>query len=101
VNRDDYDFIHLYEGQFTSQFLKMLDKPMTAMSCSNIPAIHRRKIPFKPYEDFQERIRAEVVSTNVSPACSDVPDNGNFDINRVFKRPLEQEGDGRNVRRKL
>ncbi|KKK14306.1 hypothetical protein ARAM_000778 [Aspergillus rambellii] len=56
VNRDDHDFIYLYEGQFTSQFLTMLDRPLTATSCPKVSAIHRRKIPFKPFEDLQERI---------------------------------------------
>ncbi|PLB48355.1 hypothetical protein P170DRAFT_497687 [Aspergillus steynii IBT 23096] len=39
VNRDDFDFAYLYEGNFTCEFLKMLDSPMAA-TCINAPVIH-------------------------------------------------------------
>lgn len=101
MNRDDYDFIHLYEAEFTSEFLRMLDKPMNATSRTNIPDISRRKIPFKPFEDFPERIRAEIFATNLSPSTSDVLDSAHSVVNEGVKRPFEQEDDeGRYVRHK-
>ncbi|KAJ6041411.1 hypothetical protein N7460_006801 [Penicillium canescens] len=70
----DREFIHLYEAQITSDFLRMLDNPAAATIQTNFPTIERRQIPFRPFETFQERIFAELLR--------------------------EQLGDGRGIQRK-
>ncbi|KAJ5797607.1 uncharacterized protein N7503_006903 [Penicillium pulvis] len=57
TNGQDKEFIHLYEGHFTTEFLKMLDEPMAARAPTNAPTINRRKIPYRPFETFVERIQ--------------------------------------------
>ncbi|KAJ5927250.1 hypothetical protein N7516_009023 [Penicillium verrucosum] len=100
VNRDDDDFIYLYEGQFACEFLKMLDKPTAATNCTNFPTIHLRKIPFQPFETFGERILAEILATNFLSIRLAVSDNVNT-VNQAVKRPRQHEGgERRNVRQK-
>lgn len=57
TNGHDKEFIHLYEGHFTTEFLRMLDEPMTARAPTNGPTINRRKIPYSPFETFVDRIQ--------------------------------------------
>ncbi|KAJ5538584.1 hypothetical protein N7494_008063, partial [Penicillium frequentans] len=57
TNGQDKEFIHLYEGHFTTEFLRMLDEPMTAQATTNAPTINRRKIPYRPFETFVDRIQ--------------------------------------------
>ncbi|KAJ5651949.1 hypothetical protein N7507_009375 [Penicillium longicatenatum] len=63
TNGQDKEFIHLYEGQFTTEFLRMLDEPTTARNPTNAPTINRRKIPYKPFETFVDRIQPKAQDT--------------------------------------
>lgn len=85
----DREFIHLYEAQITSDFLRMLDNPAAATIQTNFPTIERRQIPFRPFETFQERILAELSVKNIPPRVS----NRHNIINQNVKRAHEQEDD--------
>ncbi|KAE8349781.1 hypothetical protein BDV28DRAFT_140504 [Aspergillus coremiiformis] len=93
VNRDDREFVYLYEARFTFEFLEMLDKPTSVMASTNGPIMYQRKIPFRPFESFPARVRAETLA-------SATVDNVNTE-KRAVKRPIQHEGDqGRNVKQK-
>lgn len=100
MNRDDLDFIHLYEGQFTCEFLQMLDNPTTFTGRTNIPTVYRRRISFQPYESFPERIQDEISfagNLSLHLATSDTTKSAK----EAVKRPFQDEGgEGRNVKRK-
>lgn len=67
----DREFFHLYEAQITSNFLGMLDNPTTATMETNFPVIKHRKIPFEPFETFQERILADLSINHTPPKKDD------------------------------
>ncbi|PLN86319.1 hypothetical protein BDW42DRAFT_92987 [Aspergillus taichungensis] len=93
VNREDHEFVHIYEAQITNEFLDMLDKSAIATTSINGPAVYHRKIPYRPFENFPERIRAETLAS----ATADEVDAEK----KAVKRPLESEDDqGRNVMQK-
>ncbi|PLB54009.1 hypothetical protein P170DRAFT_482254 [Aspergillus steynii IBT 23096] len=91
----DPEYIHIYEARITSDFLRALETPTTAMKEAKFPTIEHRKIPFRPYKTFQERILVELSINNFSLA-SDVP-NGTLSnvTNPHLKRPYEQADDER------
>lgn len=102
ANRDDFDYIYLYEGQFSYEFLKMLDKPTALTNCTNVPTIYRRRISFQPFGSFPERIRTEISfagSLSLHLTTSSSANNAK----EAVKRPCQHEGgeEGRNVKRKL
>lgn len=58
----DCEFIHLYEAQIPSELLRMLENPTIATRCTDGSTITQRKIPFKPFKTFNERILAELLA---------------------------------------
>ncbi|KAJ5585447.1 uncharacterized protein N7459_005247 [Penicillium hispanicum] len=52
---EDYDFIYLYEAQISHELLAMLDEP-AAMGSARWPVIEWRKIAYRPYETFKQRL---------------------------------------------
>lgn len=93
VNRDDREFVYLYEAQFTLEFLEMLDKSTIVTASIKGPIICQRKIPFRPFESFPARVRAEALAS----ATVDKVNTGT----RAVKRQLQPEDDyERNVKQK-
>ncbi|KGO65941.1 hypothetical protein PITC_021420 [Penicillium italicum] len=91
----DRESIHLYEAQFTSDFLGMLDNPAIATMPANFPTIKRKQISFRPFETFQERILADLSVQSIPPHVSNKDDNA---INKNAKRAHKQEDDERRKR---
>lgn len=94
VSPFDQEFIHLYEAQIPSAFLRMLDKPTTATIEANLSVIKHRKIPFKPFETFQERILADL-SINRTPSADSIND----DTTNYNKKRAHEHEDGENYKR--
>ncbi|KAM4066514.1 hypothetical protein HRG_000611 [Hirsutella rhossiliensis] len=55
-------FIYLYEAEITSQLLESLDKPTQATDRTPWPTVKFKRIPFKPFKDFQARLIAELLA---------------------------------------
>ncbi|KAJ5179769.1 hypothetical protein N7492_002979, partial [Penicillium capsulatum] len=100
----DSDFIYLYESRVTSKLLRMLNNPTTAIS-EDWPTIEPRKIPFKPYENFKQRLMHELLSTPDKPLrCGSSVADAHVDalVGTAVKRQHEtKEEDRRILRRKL
>ncbi|KAM4064392.1 hypothetical protein HRG_012715 [Hirsutella rhossiliensis] len=62
IEKPDCEFIYLYEAEFTCTLLEMLDKPTFATERVTWPTIKLKRISFKPYKDFQQRIIAELLA---------------------------------------
>ncbi|GKZ44070.1 hypothetical protein AbraIFM66951_005845 [Aspergillus brasiliensis] len=73
--RHDREFIYLYEAQIPVEFLEMLDKPTIVPASTNGPIIYQRKIPFRPFETFPARVRAETLASAIVDTTS-IPKNG-------------------------
>ncbi|GKZ20521.1 hypothetical protein AbraCBS73388_006098 [Aspergillus brasiliensis] len=71
----DREFIYLYEAQIPVEFLEMLDKPTIVPASTNGPIIYQRKIPFRPFETFPARVRAETLASAIVDTTS-IPKNG-------------------------
>lgn len=59
---DDYDYIHLYEAEITAELLGALKNPNNATTPIEWPTIRWKKLPFKPYDTFANRVVAELVA---------------------------------------
>ncbi|OJJ72277.1 hypothetical protein ASPBRDRAFT_672166 [Aspergillus brasiliensis CBS 101740] len=75
VSRHDREFVHLYEAQITVEFLEMLDKLTAVPASTNGPIIYQRNIPFRPFETFPARVRAETLASAIVDTIS-IPENG-------------------------
>ena len=58
----DHEYIYLYESDITAQLLKALTNPKSATEDIEGPVIRQRKISFKPYYTFNDRLTAELVA---------------------------------------
>lgn len=58
--------MYIFEAEISSEVLEMLDKPTVRAEHTTWPTVLCRAIPFKPYDNFQLRIMAEVLGDNVS-----------------------------------
>lgn len=95
----DEKFIHLYEGHFTTEFLRMLDEPMTARRPTNAPTINRRKIPYKPFETFVDRIQPQALDAGDAPEVPVNLDGAIHIIDQVAQPSHEQNSEKeRNMR---
>ncbi|POR35253.1 Uncharacterized protein TPAR_04546 [Tolypocladium paradoxum] len=100
----DIEFIHLFEAEVTSELLQMLDKPDLATGLTAWPTIKHQKIPFKPYEDFKERLMAKILTPSPFQhhEGTETRDETTTVLEHVGKRRREQEGAERhNMRRKV
>ncbi|QKX63474.1 uncharacterized protein TRUGW13939_10644 [Talaromyces rugulosus] len=98
----DCEFIHLYEAQFTSELLEAIKNPKNATTYTNWPTITQKKIPFKPFDTFRQRLVAELLlpANQDGPIASDIK-GGDVDVTFPAKRPHEQGEEMRIVRRKV
>jgi len=102
TNALDKEHILFYEAQITTELLDALRDPKTATMPMEWPAIRRKKIPYKPYDTFADRLVAELVAPcplssgnsppSVSPSTS--TDNVNHVSEHGQKRLHEQEDSG-------
>lgn len=102
TNVKDKERILFYEAQITTELLDALRDPKTATTPLEWPVIRRKKISYKPYDTFAERLVAELVAPcpvssgnsppSVSPSTS--PDNVNHVSERGQKRLHEHEDSG-------
>ncbi|KAJ5922494.1 hypothetical protein N7516_010197 [Penicillium verrucosum] len=92
----DREYILYYEAQITTELLNGLKNPKDSTGPMKWPTIRRRKVPYKPYLTFADRLVAELVAP--SPLPSHGPFNPSDDVNGVFeygrKRPREQGDNG-------
>lgn len=99
----DCAFIYLYEAQFTPELLEAIDNPKTATTITNWPIITRKRIPFKPFHTFQQRLVAELLlpANRHCYNASDIKDGADVVMKRTAKRQPEQEDETRTVRRNV
>ncbi|KGO75885.1 hypothetical protein PITC_033310 [Penicillium italicum] len=99
----DCAYIYLYEAQFTSELLEAIENPKTATDMTNWPIITRKRIPFKPFHTFQQRLVAELLlpPNQHCHNASDIEDGADVVMKRTAKRQPEQEEETRTVRRKV
>ena len=79
TNICDKEYIHFYEAEISAELLEVLRNPKTATEYKKWPTIWRRKIPFKPYDTFADRIMAELVVPR--PLCFPDPSTQSDDLN--------------------
>lgn len=82
----------------------MLDKPNLATGNTTCPTIKHRRVPFKPYRNFKERIVAEVLVANPlrHHECAETKDDMSNVLEHVCKqRRRREDEETRNVRRKV
>lgn len=75
-----------YEAEVTAELLEVLNSPKTATTYRPWPTIRRKKISYKPYNTFADRLIAELVApaSSFSRQPSTISDS-------VTKRRLEDE----------
>ncbi|CAP98624.1 Pc22g13360 [Penicillium rubens Wisconsin 54-1255] len=93
TNLCDKEYIHLYEAEISAELLGALRSPTTATKYTKWPTIRRRKLPYKPYNTFADRITAELVAPSLlcSPEISSLSDEVNGVVRCGTKRPSEPE----------
>ncbi|KAJ6188737.1 hypothetical protein N7519_003645 [Penicillium mononematosum] len=93
TNVCDKEFIHLYEAEISAELLGALRSPETATKYTKWPTIRQRKLPYKPYNTFENRITAELEAPSIlcSPEISGLSDELNGVIGCGRKRPPDQE----------
>ncbi|KAJ5917544.1 hypothetical protein N7466_011098 [Penicillium verhagenii] len=98
----DCAFIYLYEAQFTSELLNAIENPQTATMHTNWPIITRKRIPFKPFDTFQQRLVAELLlpANQHYHNASDIKDGVDV-VKNTAKRQHEQKVETRTVKRKI
>jgi hypothetical protein len=102
VNSSDSEFIYLYEARITTEVLRMLENPTTVRP-AGWPTIERKKIPFRPFKTFRQRLVKEMLETEYSlPASAlKVDSHETTLLKKALKRPREAEKDSsRTLRRK-
>ncbi|KAJ6081468.1 hypothetical protein N7499_006342 [Penicillium canescens] len=99
----DSAFIYLYEAQFTSELLEAIENPKNATARTNWPIITQKKIPFKPFGTFQQRLVAELLrqENRHCENASDIKDGADLVMKRSAKRQHEEGDETRAVRRKV
>jgi len=82
-----------YEAEITAELLNGLKNPMKSTTPMEWPTIRRKKLPYKPYDTFADRLVAELAAPSPllsrSPLC--LSDNVTGVIEHGRKRPHEQE----------
>lgn len=97
TNTLDKEHILFYEAQITTELLDALRDPMTATMPMKWPAIRRKKIPYKPYDTFADRLVAELVAPcplSSGNSQASVSHNVNHVSEHGQKRLHEQEDSG-------
>jgi hypothetical protein len=86
----DCAFIYLYEARFTSELLEAIENPKNATARTNWPIITRKKISFKPFGTFQQRLVAELLlpENRHCESVSDIKDGADV-VKRSAKRQHE------------
>ncbi|KAJ6176725.1 hypothetical protein N7485_003639 [Penicillium canescens] len=99
----DSAFIYLYEAQFTSELLEAIENPKNATARTNWPIITQKKIPFKPFGTFQQRLVAELLrqENRHCESAPDIKDGADLVVKRSAKRQHEEGDETRTVRRKV
>lgn len=62
----DEECMLFYEAEITAELLEVLNSPKTATTYRPWPTIRRKKILYKPYNTFAERLTAELVAPILS-----------------------------------
>lgn len=88
----DREFIFLYEAVFSSELLSMLDAPTLATRPTTWPTIQFKRIPFKPYADFQSRVIAELLLPGSHEATKGL---GKTRWDSISRREADGNGNGR------
>ncbi|KAJ5573726.1 uncharacterized protein N7459_008153 [Penicillium hispanicum] len=95
THRISDQYIHLYEAEITAELLNALKDPNNATNPIEWPTIRWRKLPFEPFDTFDNRLVAELVAP--SPFRSRHPSAPSDDVNsdimsHDMKRQHEQTG---------
>jgi hypothetical protein len=88
TNLLDREYIFLYEAEITTELLNALRNPKDATSPVQC-TIRRKRIPYKPYDSFADRLFADLVT----PDSSNALDN---DVDRAIeckKKRQHEQGD--------
>lgn len=101
---DEREYILFYEADITTELMDALWDPKNATKPVTWPTIRRKKLPYKPYDTFADRLTAELMapcpSSHGNPVPSDTPvtppDHVIPVIENGQKRPCEQEDSGSN-----
>ncbi|KAJ0417785.1 hypothetical protein BJY00DRAFT_289064 [Aspergillus carlsbadensis] len=83
----DRDSILLCEAEITTDLLNALKNLKTARTPVKWPSIRRKKIPYKPYNTFADRLLGELVTSGPSNAA----DHANYACSNKTKRRHEEE----------
>lgn len=85
THEDEKEFILLYDAEITSELLDGLMKLTGTTPPVKWPIILLKKIPYKPYDTFGDRLLAELVPSHLlSGVVNNAGENGG-------KRPCDQE----------
>ncbi|KAJ5566754.1 hypothetical protein N7535_006060 [Penicillium sp. DV-2018c] len=98
----DYEFIYLYEAQFTSELLGAIENPKNATTYLKWPIITVKKIRFEPYDTFRERLVDELLRPpNLDcEIASNLKDGADRIVKSSAKRQHEEGDEPRTRRRK-
>jgi hypothetical protein len=94
-------FIYLFEAEIPSKFLEMLENLTLRAEHTALPTISCRKIPFEPYDSFQQRIITEVLDSHPRRRHEGTDINNTNASERGIKRRLVEDGGDRCVRQKV
>ncbi|KAL4868724.1 hypothetical protein BDV12DRAFT_197070 [Aspergillus spectabilis] len=63
----DKEYVHLYDAEISAELLRALNDPKAATSYVPFPTIKYRKLSFKPYDTFAERLSTALVAPIEDP----------------------------------
>ncbi|PLB55497.1 hypothetical protein P170DRAFT_443279 [Aspergillus steynii IBT 23096] len=69
TNMTDHECIYLYETEITAEFLRALDEPKAATDDIEWSVVRWRRLSFKPYDTFADRLAAELMAPNTGSSC--------------------------------
>lgn len=96
TNALEREYIMLYEAKITTELLGALKNWMDATIPIQRPTIQQKRIPYKPYDTFDSRLKTEIGET--SPLPSHILSNTSDDVDGVDeysgKRSYEPEDSG-------
>ncbi|KAM6514286.1 hypothetical protein FALCPG4_015439 [Fusarium falciforme] len=67
TTKSDFEHIHLFEADITSELLQLFDHPTLSMAGVPWPIIKHKKISFMPYSSFQQRIMTHLLGGSTCP----------------------------------
>jgi hypothetical protein len=90
----DRESILLCEAEITTDLLKALRYPKTALLPIKRPAIRRKKIPYQPYDTFAGRLMNELAAPGPSNSDVHVNDVASCKAKRRLGKDEEEEERG-------